>query len=131
MIVRPKQMLLHRVHGVDQTRFVAGEILEKATRMLTDAEKAQMEVEFVGKNGQRRKLEVRRFLTKDTDDRLTFASPPAHHGSSKAEEVFPVRGQMEGYVVTMWQEAFRMLTPFFYFIQAWITGSTRGSHEKT
>ena len=26
--------------------------------MLTDAEKAQMEVEFVGKNGQRRKLEV-------------------------------------------------------------------------
>ncbi len=35
-----------------------GEILEKATRVLTDAEKAQMEVEFVGKNGQRRKLEV-------------------------------------------------------------------------
>ncbi len=36
----------------------AGEILEKATRILTDAEKQQMEVEFVGKNGQRRKLEV-------------------------------------------------------------------------
>ncbi|KAI0699255.1 P-loop containing nucleoside triphosphate hydrolase protein [Cytidiella melzeri] len=34
------------------------EILEKATRVLTDAEKAQLEVEFVGKNGQRRKLEM-------------------------------------------------------------------------
>ena len=39
---------------------IAGEVLEKVTRVLTDAEKAQMEVEFVGKNGQRRKLEVRR-----------------------------------------------------------------------
>ena len=38
---------------------LTGEILEKTTRVLTDAEKAQMEVEFVGKNGQRRKLEVR------------------------------------------------------------------------
>lgn len=36
-----------------------GEILEKATRTLTDEEKAQLEVDFVGKNGQRRKLEVR------------------------------------------------------------------------
>ncbi|PSR74621.1 hypothetical protein PHLCEN_2v9687 [Hermanssonia centrifuga] len=44
-----------------QWRFQDGhdrEILEKATRVLTDAEKAQMEVEFVGKNGQRRKLEL-------------------------------------------------------------------------
>lgn len=40
----------------------AGEILEKATRVLTDAEKAQLEVEFVGKNGQRRKMEVRKSL---------------------------------------------------------------------
>ena len=37
---------------------ITGEVLEKVTRVLTDAEKAQMEVEFVGKNGQRRKLEV-------------------------------------------------------------------------
>ena len=36
-----------------------GEILEKATRVLTDEEKALLETEFVGKNGQRRKLEVR------------------------------------------------------------------------
>jgi elongation factor 3 len=34
-------------------------VLEKATRVLTDAEKAQLEVEFVGKNGQKRKMEVR------------------------------------------------------------------------
>lgn len=37
---------------------VLGEILEKATRVLTDDEKALLETEFVGKNGQRRKLEV-------------------------------------------------------------------------
>ena len=36
--------------------------MEKTTRVLTDAEKAQFEVEFVGKNGQRRKMEVRRSL---------------------------------------------------------------------
>ncbi|KAH8107919.1 P-loop containing nucleoside triphosphate hydrolase protein [Cristinia sonorae] len=44
-----------------QWRFQDGhdrEILEKSTRVLTDEEKAQMEVEFVGKNGQRRKLEM-------------------------------------------------------------------------
>ena len=33
--------------------------MEKATRVLTDEEKALLETEFVGKNGQRRKLEVR------------------------------------------------------------------------
>ncbi|KAI0063687.1 hypothetical protein BV25DRAFT_1990651 [Artomyces pyxidatus] len=44
-----------------QWRFQDGhdrEILEKATRVLTDEEKALMETEFVGKNGQRRKLEL-------------------------------------------------------------------------
>jgi len=44
-----------------QWRFQDGhdrEILEKATRVLTEEEKAQLEVEFVGKNGQRRKLEM-------------------------------------------------------------------------
>ena len=35
-----------------------GEILEKATRVLTDEDKALLETDFVGKNGQRRKLEV-------------------------------------------------------------------------
>lgn len=35
-----------------------GEVLEKATRALTDEEKALFDKDFVGKNGQRRKLEV-------------------------------------------------------------------------
>jgi len=35
-----------------------GEILEKATRVLTDEEIALLDKDFVGKNGQRRKLEV-------------------------------------------------------------------------
>lgn len=38
---------------------VAGELLEKATRVLTDADKQLLETEFVGKNGAKRKLEVR------------------------------------------------------------------------
>lgn len=70
-IVRIILMLMHCVPGVEKTRFVAGEVLEKATRVLTDAEKAQMEVEFVGKNGQRRKLEVRSFAIQPPIDRLT------------------------------------------------------------
>ncbi|GBE81096.1 mRNA export factor elf1 [Sparassis crispa] len=44
-----------------QWRFQDGhdrEILEKATRVLTEEEKAQMETDFIGKNGQRRKLEM-------------------------------------------------------------------------
>ena len=44
-----------------QWRFQDGhdrEILEKATRVLTEEEKAQLEVPFVGKNGTTRKLEV-------------------------------------------------------------------------
>jgi hypothetical protein len=35
-----------------------GEVLEKATRVLTDEEMAVLDKDFVGKNGQRRKLEV-------------------------------------------------------------------------
>lgn len=33
-------------------------MLEKATRVITDEEKALLDTDFVGKNGQRRKLEV-------------------------------------------------------------------------
>lgn len=36
-----------------------GELLEKSTRVLTEEEKAQLEVPFVGKNGEKRKVEVR------------------------------------------------------------------------
>ncbi|KZT50855.1 hypothetical protein CALCODRAFT_504239 [Calocera cornea HHB12733] len=34
------------------------ELLEKSTRVMTDEEKAQLEVEFVGKNGERRKIDM-------------------------------------------------------------------------
>lgn len=34
-------------------------MLEKATRVLTDEEQAVMDQEFVGKNGEKRKIEVR------------------------------------------------------------------------
>jgi hypothetical protein len=40
---------------------IIGEVLEKATRALTDEDKALLDKDFVGKNGQRRKLEVRVF----------------------------------------------------------------------
>ncbi len=38
--------------------FFLGEVIEKATRVLTDEDKALLDKDFVGKNGQRRKLEV-------------------------------------------------------------------------
>jgi hypothetical protein len=40
------------------TLFLLGEVLEKATRVLTDEDKALLDKDFVGKNGQRRKFEV-------------------------------------------------------------------------
>lgn len=47
---------------------MTGEILEKATRVLTEEEKAQLETDFVGKNGQRRKLEVSSSAISDQRD---------------------------------------------------------------
>ena len=38
--------------------FLLGEVLEKATRALTDEDKALFDKGFVGENGRRRKLEV-------------------------------------------------------------------------
>ena len=39
-----------------------GETLEKATRVLSDEERTLMNQEFVGKNGEKRRIEVRRPL---------------------------------------------------------------------
>lgn len=36
----------------------SGEVLEKATRVLTEEEKELLEKDFVGRNGEKRKLEV-------------------------------------------------------------------------
>ena len=44
------------IRPFDVTRlfFFLGEVLEKATRALTDEDKALLDKDFVGKNGQRR-----------------------------------------------------------------------------
>lgn len=51
-------MSVHLTAMVVDSYLTVGEILEKATRVLTEEEKAQLEVPFVGKNGTTRKLEV-------------------------------------------------------------------------
>jgi hypothetical protein len=43
---------------VKMTLCFIGEMLEKATRALSEEDKALLETDFIGKNGQRRKLEV-------------------------------------------------------------------------
>jgi hypothetical protein len=68
---------------------ILGEILEKATRVLTDEDKALLDKDFVGKNGQRRKLEV----SVPPPHICTFQSNilhTAYHGSSKTEEILPI-----------------------------------------
>ena len=80
-----------------QWRFQDGhdrELLEKATRVLTDEEKALLDQEWVGRDGSRRKLEVCA-LGSTVLSHLAH-SPTDDHGSSKAQEDFPVRGQVEG-----------------------------------
>lgn len=42
-----------------------GEILEKATRVLTEEEKKVLDQDFVGKNGERRKVEVLAYMCAD------------------------------------------------------------------
>lgn len=41
---------------------IIGELLEKATRVLTDEEKKVLEQDWVGKDGSKRKLEVCEFI---------------------------------------------------------------------
>jgi len=65
-----------------------GEILEKATRVLSEEEKAQLEVDFVGKNGEKRKLEVctpRKFFSLSLKPRLV------DHGKAKVKKIIPIR----------------------------------------
>jgi len=59
-----------RAHHVNLPRTIAyhsyttGEILEKATRALTEEDRKTMDTEWVGKTGEKRKLEVRIHLTR-------------------------------------------------------------------
>jgi len=82
-----------RVFHFDATYIVLllGEILEKATRVLTDEEKALLDKDFVGKNGQRRKLEVSAAPSQCSRLYLrTYLLQIAYHGSSKTEEILPI-----------------------------------------
>jgi hypothetical protein len=69
--------------------FLLGEVLEKATRVLTDEEKALLDKDFVGKNGQRRKLEVGKSRVLIYPCALNILLV-AYHGPSKIEEVTPI-----------------------------------------
>lgn len=67
-----------------------GEILEKATRILTDEEKLVLDQDWVGKDGSKRKLEVSmQLLLFHQKHKLTDFSI-ADHGPSKAKEIFPI-----------------------------------------
>ena len=66
----------------------AGEELEKVTRVLTDEDKALLEVEFVGKNGQKRKMEACDIPFFTLACELTLCLDD--YGSTKVEEVSAV-----------------------------------------
>ena len=61
-------------------------MLEKATRVLTDEDKAMMDQAIEGRNGELRKIEVNR-LTRSGDDMTLFA---VHSGPPKAQEGLPI-----------------------------------------
>jgi hypothetical protein len=69
-------------------------VLEKATRALTEEEKKILDQDFVGKNGEKRKVEVLRYISADSGyvtDRLCTLDD---YGSPEAEEVSPIRDQV-------------------------------------
>jgi hypothetical protein len=70
-----------------------GEILEKSTRMLTPEEAKVLDQDFVGKNGERRKIEVRTpsvYRLKKWANSLL----PVHYGPTKAQKVASIRDQV-------------------------------------
>lgn len=65
------------------------ELLEKATRVLSDEEKAQMEVDIVGKNGEKRKVEMimgRQKLKKTFQYEIKWRNLDHKHNSWMARE---------------------------------------------
>ena len=69
--------------------FLLGEVLEKATRALTDEDKALLDKGFVGENGRRRKFEVSvvHVITMRHELKILVV---AYHRLSQTEEVIPV-----------------------------------------
>ena len=69
----------------------AGEILEKVTRILTPEERALLDMDWVGRNGTKRKMEVSCLhLTALGCGRATHGCV-GNHGPTKAEEIAPIR----------------------------------------
>jgi hypothetical protein len=66
-------------------------MMEKATRILTDEDKAMMEKAIEGKNGELRKIEVGHVA-----GLFTELIPSVYSGSTKAEEDLPIRGEIPG-----------------------------------
>lgn len=73
-----------------------GELLEKATRVLTSEERAIFDIDWVGKDGSKRKLEVCQSILKVHDIDELNATNTASYGSAEAKKVFSVRSQMAG-----------------------------------
>lgn len=67
-----------------------GELVEKSTRVLTDEERAVLETEFVGRNGERRKIEVNISRKQYTHTHSWLV----HYGTTKAQEIASLRNQM-------------------------------------
>ena len=74
---------------------ITGEIVEKSTRVLTEEEKKVLDQDFVGKNGEKRKIEVgsASLCVPNTYSLQSLV----HHGSTKAQEVSQIRDQVEGF----------------------------------
>lgn len=68
------------------------EMLEKATRVLTDEDKEMMEKPIEGRNGELRKIEVS-FVFGICCRKLSFT---VSTWSTKAEEGLPIRGEVQG-----------------------------------
>jgi elongation factor 3 len=68
------------------------ELLEKSTRIMTDEEREALDIDFVGKDGSKRKIEV--CLYRLYDSIANIGSPTDDHGPLEAQEELPVRGQM-------------------------------------
>ena len=71
---------------------LTGEVLEKATRALTEEEKKVMETEWVGKTGEKRKLEVRILSGASIGSLRDYFADD--YGASKAQKVLPIRSEM-------------------------------------
>jgi hypothetical protein len=72
-----------------------GELIEKATRVLTPEERVIFDTDWIGKDGSKRKLEVCSFYPGYTILRFLHCDT-AGNGPAETEKVIPVRSQVAG-----------------------------------